>query len=268
MMRSIRRQGFTLVETVAVLCVVAISLALALPAVQGAREDARKVKCRNNLKQIGLALHNYESAYKMFPPGWISSNQYSWEYFLLPYLDYANISSRSNYKVPIDPKNKLLQTKIDDFRCPADRGPVLAGGFGRSNLAGVIVGTPSATTATSTHGGGTFGVNFPRRMGDYADGTSNTIVVGERMSTAKAGKIVVGYEGNWVGVNPGELTVVSSPSIGLPNAKVLGAFSSSHGGGANFVVGDGSVKFLSEKINPQTFANICTVGGGEVVNDF
>lgn len=281
MFRSHKRRGFTLIELAMGFAVAVVAAAIILPALQGSRQQARRTACRNNIKQIGLALHNYESAFKMFPPGWISSNHFSWQVMILPFVEQTNIYNQLNFLTEFDKQDKLLKKPIGTYRCPLDRGLEVAAGLGRSNMAGVIMGKPSNTTGTSTHGGGSFGVNTCHRIRDYLDGLSNTVMVGERMSTAKLRpsrdvekgeepepETVRGTEGTWVGLNPGELSIVSSPELGRPNSNTYGAFGSPHGDGAFFVLGDGSVRFVSENINEKTFSAVCTIGGGEPFGDF
>lgn len=282
MARKFKRRGFTLIELALGLGIAAVTAAMALPALQGSRQQARRTACRNNMHQIALALHNYESAYRMIPPGWISSNHYGWSAMVLPFLEQQNIYNKFNFLIAFNPRDEHLKTQMPVYRCSMDRGSELAAGLGRSNYAGVMVGKPSNTKGTSTHGGGSFGVNHCQRFRDFSDGMSNTIMVGERMSTAKIrdpradsskenasdAKLVRGTEGNWVGLNPGELSIVSSTELGLPNSNTYGAFSSPHKGGVFFVLGDGSVRFISENINDKTFAAIATISGGEMMGNF
>lgn len=269
MLRTHKIRGFTLIELALGLAMVTVGTAIILPALQGSRQQARRNACSDNLKQVALALHNYHDTYKMFPCGW-TDNKLSWHVRILPFIEEINLYNKFNFKSPFDPAESYLQKEIAVYRCPADRVTTLSGGLGRSNFAGVMVGSPSNKTGESTHGGGMFGLNSFRRMRDFTDGTSNSLMAGERMSTARRPESpeAFGTEGTWVGLNPGELSIVSAPSLGMPNSKTYGAFSSPHPGGASFIVGDGSVTFLSEKINPRTFEAYCTISGGEVVESF
>src|SRR5690242_3289223 len=101
--RLTARRGFTSVELIIVVVLVAILIALLLPAVQHAREEARSAQCKNNLKQLGLALHNYHDTFVTFPPGWIAADRepqtgpcYGWGTMLLPFLDQAELYNRIN----------------------------------------------------------------------------------------------------------------------------------------------------------------------------
>ncbi len=149
---SHRRLGFTLVELLVVIAIIGILVGLLLPAVQAAREAARRMQCSNNLKQLALSLHNYESAHKSFPPGAIlprltamtvypptgsGSPQartagYTWSTYILPFIEQSAVYNASVGVQPImgrivaDPVTRLLfQTKLPGFRCPSDGGPDL-----------------------------------------------------------------------------------------------------------------------------------------------
>ena len=144
-----RRLGFTLIELLVVIAIIAILIALLLPAVQQAREAARRTQCRNNLKQLGLALYNYESTYRMFPQatmngknnsqefgGWVGQhkNNLSWRVMILPYIEQNNIYNLFNFRgaryygwsgAP-DPVT-IVATGIPGFLCPSDPTSVGAG---------------------------------------------------------------------------------------------------------------------------------------------
>ncbi len=151
-LRNPARRGFTLVELLVVIAIIGILVGLLLPAVQAAREAARRMQCSNNLKQLALSLHNYESAHKTFPPGAIlprlpamtvypptgsGSNPartagYTWSSFILPFIEQTAIYNATVGVQPVmgrtvvDPVTRLmLQTKIAGFRCPSDTGPDL-----------------------------------------------------------------------------------------------------------------------------------------------
>jgi prepilin-type N-terminal cleavage/methylation domain-containing protein len=125
-MKSTRRPGFTLIELLVVIAIIAILIALLLPAVQQARESARRTQCKNNLKQLGLALHNYESTYSMFPPSRITLTtpmqfHQSWTMMVLPFLEQANMYQQYNKNVPwYEQVNAPVTTvNLDMFRCPS-----------------------------------------------------------------------------------------------------------------------------------------------------
>ena len=120
-----RRSGFTLIELLVVIAIISVLIALLLPAVQQAREAARRTQCLNHLKQIGLALHNYEDAHRLFPPGWVSSdtNGFSWMARILPQLDQGNLFQKIDFTQASHaspPNLSVLQTPLNFFRCPTD----------------------------------------------------------------------------------------------------------------------------------------------------
>ena len=140
------RRGFTLIELLVVIAIIAILIALLLPAVQAAREAARRTQCRNNLKQMGLALHNYHDKHNAFPPGLISrlANPAwvmapgacnsapddlgpGWSFFarMLPYLEQGNFHNTINFNLPLTaPANAAARrTSVSAYRCPSDAGP-------------------------------------------------------------------------------------------------------------------------------------------------
>jgi prepilin-type N-terminal cleavage/methylation domain-containing protein/prepilin-type processing-associated H-X9-DG protein len=142
--QSRRRTGaFTLIELLVSIAVIAVLIALLLPAVQQAREAARSAQCRNQLKQIGLALHNYHALHQLFPPGYISRqeffgadllNQWGWSAFLLPHLDQANLYQKINFSAfvfddtgdataAIETNQDVAETPLALFRCPSDVAP-------------------------------------------------------------------------------------------------------------------------------------------------
>jgi type II secretory pathway pseudopilin PulG len=128
-MKLMKRNAISLVEVLVSLSIISILLGLLLPAVQSAREAARRAQCQNNLKQIGLALHAYESVYRSFPAGGYKSSDHnglSWLYGVLPYLEqdplYRAFDSGSSF---MDGGNHdLLTNQINIMRCPSDTGPI------------------------------------------------------------------------------------------------------------------------------------------------
>ncbi len=127
--RRVAPKGFTLIELLVVIAIIAILIALLLPAVQQAREAARRTQCKNNLKQIGLALHNYHDTFNIFPPGNVTMGPccgtpslINWAISILPYIDQANLQQTYNFNLPNeDPINqKALQQSIPAYNCPSD----------------------------------------------------------------------------------------------------------------------------------------------------
>ena len=125
------RNGFTLVELLVVIAIIAVLVGLLLPAVQAAREAARRIQCQNNLKQIGLALHNYHSAFDRFPPSALvdlsvssTGNNGSWSVHgrILPYLEQGNLFERVDLSIAWDGQTAIDNMKVPGFGCPSDPG--------------------------------------------------------------------------------------------------------------------------------------------------
>ena len=209
-----KRAAFTLIELLVVIAIIAILIALLLPAVQQAREAARRSQCKNNLKQIGLALHNYHDIYKAFPPGrvrrsgvspnsWYSGN-IAWLPRILPQIDQAPLFNKidwnrgygtsgtdGNSGVNGSNPNGVRRQIIPAFRCPSDpgngstpwtnpngvkvTGATPNGGYASTNYMGMI----GTSTRLNTRPPGLFGQNTKIKIRDVTDGTSNTIAVAE-----------------------------------------------------------------------------------------
>lgn len=271
-----RKHGFTLVELLVVIAIIGVLVALLLPAVQAAREAARKAHCKNNLKQVGIALHNYHDTHKVLPPGWLADAPegapgWAWGAFLLPYLEQSNSFRQIDTTEHIDePANAAARVLvIESYLCPSDPFPnrfVLNSqdtplmDVAKSNYVGVF-GTSEVEDVPS-NGEGVFYHNSSTRLADVPDGLSNTLFVGERSSRLE-------YS-TWVGVihgaNEAMARVVGSTDH-TPNdpAGHFEDFSSHHTNGAHFLLGDGSVARINDTIDIRVYRGLATRGGNEVV---
>ena len=321
------RRGFTLIELLVVIAIIAILIALLLPAVQQAREAARRSTCKNNLKQIGIALHNHHDTYGSFPPGSLDDDnrQLGWSVYILPYMDQGPIFNilTSNgawffhkvggtYMTPDGSNGGYVQTdnssctihmQVDQlgnatthpavlaafktvlpaYVCPSDiLPPADDAGYAKSNYAGCAGSVISPGSWSSCGGGGVQG-NVANGILTYAnnntngwswsfrditDGSSNTILVGEVSVSDNVSPSVVNNANfpKWTGgdASGGCAAYSYGNGLKLTNASFFinlrtgtnsrAAFGSQHVGGAQFLFGDGTVRFLSENISLVTYA--------------
>jgi prepilin-type N-terminal cleavage/methylation domain-containing protein len=201
------RRGFTLVELLVVIAIIGILVAMLLPAVQAARETARRAQCASNLRQIGLALQNYHTSHGVLPPGCINaggarfaSNRVTWLVHLYPQLEAGNIFDRFDFKVPGTTGNAVWTNAVNCqgasaptpvpvkvLLCPSDSGPLfhhhpeVNGDFSRSNYACFFgnLDFGAATPPTEDHKPAAFQMNKAVRLDDIKDGASNTMLSGE-----------------------------------------------------------------------------------------
>jgi prepilin-type N-terminal cleavage/methylation domain-containing protein len=197
---SRRRAGFTLIELLVVIAIIAVLIALLLPAVQQAREAARRSQCKNNLKQLGLAMHNYHDTYRVFPAA-SGGNGFSPHARVLPYIDQAPLYNTLNFltttaisqgSVPADANNAAAwRLTLPVFRCPSDLDklpdPSTVGGrnnYWTNSGTGVLNGSPGQTAGSTNYGlpenNGTIIQDRYVSMAEITDGTSNTALMSEK----------------------------------------------------------------------------------------
>lgn len=186
---SRHRRAFTLIELLVVIAIIAVLIALLLPAVQQAREAARRTQCKNNLKQLGLGLHNYHGSFNCFPFGQLNSAKgYSAISQMLPYFDQAPLYNLINFSLAYnDPANNAaLVAVLPALRCPSDGNNNLSGQGGPTNYmankgSGVIWQDATGPNTGMPPQTGVMFYNSSIRIGDITDGTSNTAAFSERM---------------------------------------------------------------------------------------
>ncbi len=341
MSRPSSRAAFTLVELLVVIAIIGILIALLLPAVQAARSAARRMSCTNNLKQIGLALHNYHDTYGRFPPsstgallgpmadtltttlpdpnapGDPSGHVYSWHAMLLPYLEQSAVADAIDFNratwddtngddednqdneddqdtSPPNGNVAIAKTEIVGLRCPAFAGEfvTMAGEYKEpkiwiqlplSNYVGM-----GASTWEQLNGDEPDGVLFPAngnrqastRIAGILDGTSNTIMVTE----TREPRYATWWEGSTATIvalshaDPEKHTLNRTPYLSMSDLNSMESISgylndweygpsSDHQGGANHVLADGSVRFLTDDINHETYKALSTRNASDYTLD-
>ena len=297
-----RQRAFTLIELLVVIAIIAVLVALLLPAVQAAREAARRVQCVNNLKQIGLALHNYEGSHRTFPSGYVSNFNatgddtgpgWGWAPMLLPQFEQGPIYNALNFNLAIEVAENLTSRLpfVNNFLCPSDSVQLYwavnrdaASGVARHNICQVAPSNYVAMYGNGEpgpDGDGLFFRNSRVSLRDITDGTSQTLAIGER--SHRLG------EATWVGsVTNAIMFPTDNDDIGryrteTSSGMVLGHvgegvgpgdrrgdvnqfFSLHSGDGVNFLFADGHVSFLKSTLNYRTYKALASRAGGEAIS--
>jgi prepilin-type processing-associated H-X9-DG protein len=245
--RTAENMGKAIVKVVLIL----VLIALFFPVSSRAREAARCSQCRNNMKQIGLALHNYHDVYGCFPPAYVPGPDgkpwHSWRVLILPYIEGEALYQQYDFNEPWDGPNnrKLAAQKPYAYGCPSDPGSL---GSPTTNYAAVV--GPTAAWAGSE----------PRKLGDFRDPTDSTILVVE---TAGSGihwmePRDLSFDDARTGVHPPGPARVASHHF-----YDLGYFCHVERGGVNVAMADGSVQFLPDQTSPQALEAMLTIDGGD-----
>ncbi len=300
-----RKSAFTLIELLVVIAIIAILIALLLPAVQQAREAARRSQCKNNLKQLGLALHNYHDTHKTFPPGAFTEqlgtgptytetgNGLSFHVMILPFLEQTALYEKINKNVIVwngatpsgvaGGNGNYGKQVIPAFLCPsasefmygADVAAHYLGVMGpagsNTTVLNQATGQPYRWVSAPDWGGyaqeGVLLRGLNKKMRDVSDGTSNTIIIGESSMDSDKDHLRCWIRGGQV-----NYSAVSTKNLQMALNKKGAplfnnkAFSSNHYGGVHFMMVDGSVDMLSENIDTNVIRALSSRAGTEVVN--
>jgi len=304
MNRPCRRiAAFTLIELLVVIAIIAILVALLLPAVQQAREAARRSSCKNNLKQLGLAMHNYHDTHRVFPPGYFCGvnqsgpdwnyRRHCWMQAILPYIEQSTLFDQL-----MPQRNNRLdswtwagrESVIPALGCPSDPQSLKVNtnrGF-HGNYMGVHGSVSLQNSTNDRSAPGMFFVESKIRMADITDGTSNVAMMGEIIlvegTTDRRGAYYM------TSFNTANVTIAlrDAPNTSVPDRGNLAAMVNSlpfapaeestttvhqnarsfHKGGAQFVLADGSVRFLSANIDQITYNRLGDRSDGQVLGEF
>jgi prepilin-type N-terminal cleavage/methylation domain-containing protein/prepilin-type processing-associated H-X9-DG protein len=287
------RRAFTLVELLVVIAIIAILIGLLLPAVQKVRDAANRMKCANNMKQVALAIHNYESANEAFPAAHVSTpKRHWWVPAILPFLEQANVESRYRWDANWNnaANDSVTRARLSVLVCPAaPSARTDQSGRGVNDypaLNHVIQDNPAISPAPPKDltGNGVLGINQSRPLAAVTDGTSNTILLAEdagRPQLWRAGRFVSATGaggGAWAG-GSSEIALNGASSDGgnvatngtgpwpcAVNCTNNGEIYGFHAGGANVALADGSVRFLRSNIDIRVLAALVTRSGGEVIS--
>jgi prepilin-type N-terminal cleavage/methylation domain-containing protein/prepilin-type processing-associated H-X9-DG protein len=291
--------GFTLIELLVVIAIIGVLIGLLFPAVQKVREAANRVSCLNNLKQIGLALHNCHDSQGSFPSGYVCRPQadptytapgWGWAALLLPYIEQDNLYRQINLTLPVeDPSNLAARTTAAKmYVCPSDRSSGLFTVYSdtdaplaqaMTNSYAACFGALVEISEEPDQGNGMFYRNSHVRIADITDGTSNTIAVGERAAlftqTAWAGAVTGGTTRVTPGAPTSSSAVEDAPTQPLAHtgshtlndpSSDPDDFFSPHTGAAMFLFADGSVRPVRFGVRLGVLQALSTRAGGEVID--
>jgi prepilin-type N-terminal cleavage/methylation domain-containing protein/prepilin-type processing-associated H-X9-DG protein len=283
-----RRRGFTLIELLVVIAIIGVLIALLLPAVQAAREAARRMSCTNNLKQVGIALHGYHDAHGTLPMGYSYRTGYTqggfgWGTAILPYVEAKPIFDAANFRLPLwnDVNTTVGRAVIIFYLCPSDDTSL--GNFLERDGFRYAMGSYTASFGPGDMDfgdpedrRGLFSRNSRTRFSEVRDGLSQTLAAGERHNgvfshISSGGHLVA--ETVWVGAvkeepddDHGHTTLFQTGHT--PSSRDMDDrdAASRHPAGVNYLFGDGSVRFLKESINLTVYQALSTRAGSEAIS--
>ncbi len=261
-----RKRGFTLVELLVVISIIGILMGLLLPAVQMARESARRIQCASNLKNVGIALHNFADAHRSLPAGSESLNgtHQAWSGRILPYVEQSTVFSQIDFARPWDAVGPNLNASLNTvpvYVCPSAR----LNFPGKQDFGGIIgsalLPLPAGLGPNDAFGCGTListslKQRSPVKFAGIIDGLSSTLAVGESVDRDELGS----GSGRWAsGYNC--FAQNDTASISAETGELF----SLHPGGAHGLFADSHIQFLARTIDKQVLGAVCSRNGGEAI---
>lgn len=288
--RPLMRRGFTLIELLVVIAIIAILIGLLVPAVQKVREAASRLQCVNNLKQIGVGMHNHHGTLKVFPtcgtswtvpPVYVSpgipatgkDQQASWAFAILPYIEQDNVWKGAGATTVAQCQINAISAVISIYYCPSRRAPQALPPTGAwYGPGGTYAHGTMDYAGSNLEQTGVIGYAVCRRIADVTDGTSNTIIVGEKRLDLTGlnqyqGDDNEGYSSGWDHDSMRQTTIQPMPDSRIPGGWGEQRFGSSHPGRFNCLFADGSVRAISYGVNLTVFSYLGAMADGQTIND-
>lgn len=291
-----------MIELLVVIAIIAILISIMLPAVQSAREAARKTQCRNNLMQTGIAFHNYSMTFQVLPPGSVNESgpietrpegyHMSWQTQLLPVMEQRNLFEMIDFESSAysGTNNQVRATQLVTMQCPSDYNAVYnIDGIGQTVASSYAACYGGTDEPISTKNNGLLYLNSSTMFREIRDGSSNTLLAGEKVHP-RQGKDLGWMSGTVATLRNTGIAINTSPDVismfRAPdsdevddngenededsNAEAInsGGFSSLHPGGAVFLLADGSIRFLSESIDQDLYSHLGNREDLQVLNGF
>jgi prepilin-type N-terminal cleavage/methylation domain-containing protein/prepilin-type processing-associated H-X9-DG protein len=281
--RAPKRPGFSMLEVMMVIFIISVLLSIVLPALLAGRDSAQRVSCLNNLRQMSLALGNYESQYQVLPPGVVNPTgpihnrpdnlHISWLIQLMPYMEQMRLAESFDPALPVYAfeNNTVRVVSPRTLVCPSDISATRKLPYAVTTYAACHHDV-EAPIDVDNHG--VFYLNSSISHADLIDGSSNTIFIGEKLSDSRDLGWLSGtratLRNTGTPLNAGLAAILAQkpiPDDDDPDDLRVGGFGSFHKGGANFIFGDGSVRFISETIAPSVYRFLGHRADGEMLEE-